>query len=1094
VADREQLERAIAALEAQRAILGDEVAEMALGPLRSQLAALTNPPATEQRKQVTVLFADLVGFTSLAVRMDPEDVRTIMDLYFQRVSEALLRHGGQIEKFIGDAVMAVFGVPTASERDPEQAVRAALAMQQALGELNQELEQQRGLRLTMRIGINTGLVLVGLLDKARNGDLTVVGETVNLASRLEQAAPPGGILISYDSYRHVRGLFELQGPITLAVKGKPDPLQVYLVQGARPRAFRFGSRGVEGVATRLVGREAELALLQQALTVVRVLGESQVITMSGEAGVGKSRLLDEFEQRLAVMPEPVWLFKARAGQEWSRLPYSLIRDLFATRCGIQEGDRAVQARAKLEQEMVRVLGPSGVEQAHFIGHLIGLDFSNSPHLSGILEDARQVRDRAFHAVQSFFGALAAPGEAGGRPVVLFLEDIHWADEGSLDLIDVLTQNNRSLPLLIVALARPTLFEQRPAWGTGQSWHQHVALVPLSQEASQQLVTEILQKVAQVPPALAQLIVNGAEGNPFYMEELVKMLIEDGVILVPNGSGPWGVRLERLAEVKVPATLTGILQARLDALSATERETLQRASVVGRIFWESAVARLHETTNQEARHHPDRTHEALGALRSRELIYEQQASAFGEWQEYSFKHTILRDVTYESVLVRLRRVYHAQVAEWLIERSAERADEYAGLIAEHFERAGDRAAAAQWYARGAEQAEASTAFAMAHDYYRQALSFLPNDGGHLAQRVKLLEGQGRVLLSLSRSREALEAFEQMRLLAKANHDLAAQGRAWFRSSVAQSDQGDHRAALASVEQAEGAARASGAQLLLAQALHWRGAVLYRLGEAHAALTLAEEALTLSTALNARVEMEDCFSLLGWVHTLLGNVARSEQYKRRALALARELGNRRLEAIMLNSLGESARRQGNYALALALYEQSLTIARAIGDQANELVILNNIGAARVGLGAYEEAEAELRRLIGRLTDPNWFVLPESYYFLALAYLGQGKVKKALAAARRALALGQQIGSQEYQGMAWRALGMVAAAYHQPMAVGESFQSASDCFAESARIFANMEAAGEHAITLQAWGHYELEQGDRARGEALLREAQAGIREGV
>ncbi|HEX9370671.1 MAG TPA: adenylate/guanylate cyclase domain-containing protein, partial [Roseiflexaceae bacterium] len=250
---REDIEQAIAAIEARRPALGDTLTDAAIAPLRQQLAALD-----EGRKQVTVLFADMVGFTATAETMDPEDVRDVIRAYFRRLSAAITRHGGWIEKFIGDAVMTIFGIPTAHERDPENAVRAALAIQQALAELNVELERDRGIRLGLRIGVNTGLVVVSHLGGRQGEDFAVVGDTVNLASRLEHAAPVGGILISHATYRHVRSVFDVQPLPPLDVKGKSEPIQVYLVRGVRPRGFQSEWRGVQGVATPLVGRDAEL--------------------------------------------------------------------------------------------------------------------------------------------------------------------------------------------------------------------------------------------------------------------------------------------------------------------------------------------------------------------------------------------------------------------------------------------------------------------------------------------------------------------------------------------------------------------------------------------------------------------------------------------------------------------------------------------------------------------------------------------------------------------------------------------------------------------------------------------------------------------
>ncbi|HNP74157.1 MAG TPA: adenylate/guanylate cyclase domain-containing protein, partial [Kouleothrix sp.] len=576
---REDIEQAIGAIEAQRGALGDALTDAALAPLRQQLAALD-----EQRKLVTVLFADMAGFTATAETMDPEDVRDVIRAYFGRLSAAITRHGGWIEKFIGDAVMAIFGIPTANERDPEHAIRAALDMHQSLADLNAELERERGIRLAMRIGINTGPVVVSFLGGRQGEDFAVVGDTVNLASRLEHAAPVGGILISHATHRHVRGLFDFQPLPPLAVKGKAEPIQVYEVRGALPRTFETLGRGVQGIETPLIGRDGELAALQEALRATREQRHARVVTIVGEAGVGKSRLLEELLEWGSRERDQVWLFRGRAGQEPGRRPYALIRDLFEFRFQIQDSDRAAEARQKLEQGIVSFMGAGGAERAPFIGHLLGFDFSASPQLQGILDNARQLRDRAFLYLAQFFAAAAE-----AHPVLICLEDIHWADDSSIEVLEYLTRACEQLPMLFIILTRPALFERRPAWGGESPAHTRLVLRPLNEAESRHLVAEILRQVRHTPAELVDLVIGRSEGNPFYLEELIKMLIEDGVIVIdPQG---WRVEVGRLAETRVPPTLTGVLQARIDALPPEERATLQRASVIGRVFWDAAAERL-----------------------------------------------------------------------------------------------------------------------------------------------------------------------------------------------------------------------------------------------------------------------------------------------------------------------------------------------------------------------------------------------------------------------------------------------------------------------------------------------------------------------
>jgi class 3 adenylate cyclase len=425
MSEYEQIEQAIAVLEAQRAILGDVVVETALAPLREKLVALDARVPEQQRKQVTVLFADVSGFTAMSEAMDAEDVTEMMNALWERLDETIIEYGGFIDKHIGDAVMTMWGAVTAHEDDPEQAIRAALAMQVELAAFRKE----RRIDLAMRIGVNTGAVLLG--EVGTTGEYTAMGDTVNVASRLEHAAPLGSVLVSHGTYRHVRGVFDVQVLEPIGVRGKTEPIQVYLVERAKPRAFRKGTRGVEGVETRMIGREGELKRLQDAFHTAVEDSECQVVTIIGEAGVGKSRLLYEFDIWAELRSQEFYYFKGRASEEMQNVPYALICDLFCFRFQIRDNDPFEIVRAKMKQGIEEALGED--EQAemktHFIGQLLGFDYDDSRFLKDALDDPEQLRDRAAIYVIDYFKAMAAQD-----PVLILLEDVHWADESSLDLL------------------------------------------------------------------------------------------------------------------------------------------------------------------------------------------------------------------------------------------------------------------------------------------------------------------------------------------------------------------------------------------------------------------------------------------------------------------------------------------------------------------------------------------------------------------------------------------------------------------------------------------------------------------------------------
>ncbi|MBA3532634.1 MAG: tetratricopeptide repeat protein [Ardenticatenales bacterium] len=949
--ERAELENAMRHLETLRPTLGNAAVDAALMGVRQRLAVLhAAGPDSEKRKQVTVLFADLVSFTSMSERMDPEEMRNIVDRYFQHVTEPIVRLGGHVEKYIGDAIMAVFGVPTATENEPEHAISAALAMQQALNAFNDELEQERGIRLGMRVGINTGLVVLGYLGGRTERDITVVGDAVNVASRLQEAAPVGGVLISHETYRHVRGIFTVHSRGALQVKGKADPIQVYVVTATKPRAFRLPTRGVEGIETRMVGREVELQQLQQTLHTAIEGRTAHLVTVIGEAGVGKSRLLYEFTNWLELLPVQVRFFKGRASQEMMQLPYALLRNLFAFRFEIQDSDSGAVAREKLVQGIVSFGGEE--EAAHFIGHLIGFDFSVSPHLQGLLGAPQQLYQRAVEHIIALFRRVAQ-----ARTAVIFLEDIHWADETSLSLFTQLLHACADLPLLLVSLTRRSLFERRPAWGVAEETASSMPRVTrmelqlLSQKQSQQLVGEILQRVDDVPADLEQLIIKTAEGNPFYVEELIKMLIEDEVIV--KGEERWRVDLGHLSQIHVPPTLVGVLQARLDRLPLAERTTLQRASVVGRTFWDQIVQQL-TSESSEATNNVD---DLLGSLRGRELIYGREASAFMGTQEYIFKHALLRDVTYESVLKRLRRGYHARVARWLVERSGERINEYVGLIADHYERAGSSELAAAYLCQAGEQALQISALREARTFFERALLLVcnePRPTSRLAHWQRLLTRHlGHTHFLMGNSGLARQRLEESLVLARRSEDQRSYVTTLSLLSRVTIELGDYAQAESYIEECLSLARELDDRSGLVDILRNLGNLCFSRGAYEQAQRHYQASLTVGQDIGYQAGITKALCNLGRLAIDMGEYEPARAYLEEGLRVGTVLGDRVLIAYLLGDLGQVAFYQGRYEDAPTRYEESLAIRREIGDQEGSAKIRTFLGDRALALGHIEEA---------------------------------------------------------------------------------------------------------------------------------------------
>jgi len=891
-----QQQSAAALAQAAQRLIPNEFAER-LRATRGQVFS--------ERRMVTILFSDVKGSTAMGESLDPEEVMEIMNGAFEFLIGPVYRHEGTLAQLMGDAILAFFGAPIAHEDDPERACRAALEIIAGAKEYAARLEQERGIHgFNVRVGINTGLVVVGELGSDLRVAYTAVGDAINLAARMEQNAPVGGILIAHNTYRHVRGVFDVQLQDPLVVKGKAEPVQTYLVQRAKPRAFRLETRGVEGVETRTIGREAELQVLQNAYLDAVEGKQTRVAIVSGDAGVGKSRLLYDFLNWAELRPEHYWLFKGRARAETQGVPYAVLRDVFANRFEIMESDSAATALAKFRAGMAGFLE---ADRADLVGQLAGFDFraAGSQAVSNLLGDA-SFAQLATAYLLNYMRALTAQ-----EPMLMVLDDLHWADDSSLDLLDRIVTEIPAARLLLVCLARPALFERRPNWGEGREAYVHLTLKPLSRRQSRALVGEILKKVEGIPDDLCDLIVDGAEGNPYYVEELIKMLIEEGVIIC--GDEPWRVELPRLKGLHVPPTLTGVLQARLDSLPREARDVLQRASVVGRVFWDGAVAALAPAGTQQT--DAAQVTPLLDVLRERELVFRRERSSFSGPQEYTFKHLILHDVTYETVLLKLRRTYHKQVAQWLEANAGERVGEYAGLIAEHYERAGEGPLASRWLERVAKDAEQTGAFHEVVVACQRALALLPE--GEKAARAEFLVRLGEGLGALG--------------------DLAA-GREKLKAGLALArEAGDRKTAAYALCQ-------------LAFADYWQGMYGEMQNLASEALALARAAGDLDTVAMALMRL----GIAAQLHQ--HDLELGRRYLEESLALFRQIGNTAQAAACLNNLGEIPRSQGDYAAAVEYYEQALAADRQLGDRVGAATALFNLGEVA---GAQNDGAMAMRR---------------------------------------------------------------------------------------------------------------------------------------
>lgn len=947
------LKNAIAAQESMRSILGDAVVDTTLTVLRGQLAELEKLTAQQdvatqpRRKLIAVLFADVSGFTAFSENKDAEDVANVVNQLWARLDKIIEDYGGKIDKHIGDAVMALWGTEAAREDDAERAVRAALKMQETIKENAEQLP------ISLKVGINSGQVL--LSEVGTQGEFTAMGDTVNTASRLVHLAQANQIIVSHDTYQLVRGVFDVQSQTPIMVKGKSEPLQTYLIQRIRPRAFRLGRRGVEGVSTRMVGREAEFQIIQNALEQSALIRRVTVVILKGDAGLGKSRLIYELEGWIDAHPDEFHLFKARADEEMKNMPYSLLRNVFSERFRIMDSDTQAEARAKLMKGMAALLGDGGEERAVFIGELLGFDFAEHPYVHGIRNDARQIRDRAFNDIAQLFTEISSE-----EPIALLLDDIHWADNGTLELVEYLARLEIDLPLFILCATRPSLDESHPNWGSNFPLCDVVTIKTLDLNASRELVNNILQNVSQLPPELVEIVARNAEGNPFYLEELIKVLIEDGVIV--KGDENWQIVPQSLTQLRVPPTLTGILQARLDRLPAAENEVLERAAVIGRTFWDAAVEAIRGSEAARMVTGGQDVRAALSALRNKELVFPHQPSAFAATQEFIFKHTILREVTYERVLKAKRKLYHRAAAEWLIQQSGERIGEYLGLIAQHYELAGDITSAVEFLERAAEQSMRLSAFHEALSASEHALSILAaSDNQNPDIRARLLLTIGSAHLWLT----------------------------------------EHATAIARFEECIALARAIGDRKLESTALARLGRIGLEQSHFDQAENYLQESLAIARDLNDIDVSAYTLAHLGYISHYQGKYANAQKYGAESYEFARKSGDAIAQAFSLNMLAMVSVNNNQFDQARAYHIQSIEISQNAGDRYGLARAYNNLSELIRIQRHYDEAKPytiegiNLARELG-----NRYVLPIMLINLVYSQAGLGEIREAYASLREAL----------------------------------------------------------------------------------------------
>lgn len=875
----------------------------------------------EARKIVTVLFADLVGSTGLTEALDPEEARDVVGKFYRVAEHAVERFGGRVANLLGDAVLAVFGLPVAHEDDPERAVRAALAMRDAMPDLNAHLEAAHGLRLEIRVGITTGEV-VAVSGSTFERDF-LISDAVTTAARLQQTAAPGAVLVTDRTYRLAAGAIEFRPLPPLPVKGKAAPLAVWEAIATRPEPA-----DIRRLAAPLVGRHTELGLLRHMYERTRDDGVIHLVTVVGQPGMGKSRLLREFLAEVRdSAPRPLVL-RGRGTPFGGQVGYHALLEILKGQAGILDTDTPAAVRTKLAA-WLRTQGPQMADLLPGLLLTFGVE-------DGPIADPAALRERLFETWTALLLGLD-----GGRPVVVALEDIHWADDGTLDLVERLAERGETAALFLICLARPELLERRAAWGSRARNGTRMDLRPLRAGESEELAAALSSQ--GLAPETRRAIAERAQGNPLFVEELVRMLLE--------GSTPG---------VAIPDTVQAVLTARIDRLSPPERRALQAAAVVGRAFWPSAVAQLTGLTSDE-------TTTVLKGLEAKDLIGRRNTSSIADEAEYSFRHILIRDVAYGMLPRAQRQRAHAAAARWIEAHVVERVEEVVQLLAEHLIESGDDARAVGYLQRAAAKALRLYEKDRAVGLYTQALEAAARaqtapaevaalylgrgdahelDGRYAAAAEDYARGldtarqagatrleaalQARLGLAYHRRAQVDEAathYERAAVLARAAGDATTLAHATVDLVNIAWDRGEIRGVPAPLLEAIATLRETGEPSSLARALNLLAMVRFSAGDAPGGLAAASEALAVARQSGDRQREATSLSYQSVINTFWGRYADGVRLGRAANALAEEIKDPRRVAFTTNFVARGLIGLGQWGEALRILEESLPLLRDV-----------------------------------------------------------------------------------------------------------------------------------------------------------------------
>ena len=983
---------------------------------------LTSKSALEgERKQVTVLFCDIVESTRLAERLDPEAMHGLMDRALRLMAEAVHRYEGTVNQFLGDGLMALFGAPLALEDHAVRGVRAALAIQETLNGYAAQLGSEHGVELRLRMGLNTGPVVVGRIGDDLRMDYTAIGDTTHVAARLEEMAEPGTILISEATHRQVEGYTRCEPIGPVHVRNRTEPVSVFKVVGRRPARSRLEVSAERGL-TPLVGRQRDLAVLRDCLARARA-GSGQVVTVTGEPGAGKSRLL--FELRKALPATQVTWLEGHCEASAQASPYLPIVHVLRAELDIEDGDNPLQVQDKLRQG-VMALDPALDATLPFLRELFGV--ADGDEATKHLEPQTK-RRRTFEAMLAVTTAAARR-----RPLVMMVEDLHWIDQTSEDYLAFLVDGMAGIPLLLLTTHRPGYSVR---WAD-KRYYTRIALDLLTEREAASM-TALLIGSREMPSDVLRVILDKAEGNPLFVEEIATSLLERGVV----GRGA-DVRWAGGAVVDIPPTIQDIIRARIDRLGEPVKRTVQNAAVIGREFGLRLLTRISETAPE--------VEQSVDTLKRLEFIHETR---FFPELEFIFKHAVIKDVTYESLLAQRRREVHGAIGRAIEELYGDRLDEHAARLAYHYARSDDADKALAYALVAGDRAARLYANTEAKSFYEEALA-------------------------ITRRRPASPAAD------RAHVDAVLK-----LASVGVTRQDIERDA-ANLERAGALADALGDERRSAQVLYWRGRLRYVSGDSTGALEHATRSLAIADRLGDDALAAPPVNLMGRIHALRAEFAQAGQLLERSVEQMRRLGDKSEESTAAGLAGWVLGQSGELARALPYADQGIRLAREIQNPFAEAAALLYRGLVHDARGAWADAIADFasaRTVAERVGDRFRAYLAE--FCEGRAHTAAGDPARGRVLLEESLTRAQQIGTKFFLAGLKTALANCFIALGELDAVPALCREAIAIAGETGDRFFGALAHRALAEGLGAQSPPDLEGAERALAEAIRIQREIGAR---